>query len=85
MNDVERVYKEIVAIKAVVEKEGGPSDISALTAISVKYLILSAASFFERKIVLIIENAAADSGSGEVAREFIKRQALTRKFHAMFK
>lgn len=84
MNDVERVYNELRAVRALLTERGEPSDLVAFEQLSAKTLLLCAASFFERYISASLLETAGATGTSPIFRTFIEKQALERKYHSMF-
>lgn len=84
MTDVVRIRDELSAILDLVRTSGGPSDTVAAEAIAAKALLLSAASYFERSICDVIVRSAKESGTRHAYCNFIDKQALERRYHAMF-
>jgi hypothetical protein len=84
MNDVERVYNELNAVRALLRAQGTPSDVVAFEELGAKTLLLCAASFFERTVCSLLLEAARETGSIPIFCTFIEKQALERRFHSMF-
>lgn len=84
MSDVARIYHELQSLRQIIAAANSPSDQSAFEAMAAKSLLLASASYFERQICDAIEHVAKNSGTCEILVNFITRQALERKYHAMF-
>jgi RiboL-PSP-HEPN len=84
MNDVERVYHELSAVRDLLRAQGTASDVVAYEELGAKTLLLCAASYFERTICSSLLDVAKDTGSTTLFCTFIEKQALERKFHSMF-
>ena len=84
VTDVERLYSEIQAIKTQLALTGDLSSISNFETFAAKSLLLAAASYFERRITDQILEFARTASGNEVLVEFIKNQAISRKYHTMF-
>lgn len=84
MNDVERVYHELSAVRDLLRAQGTPSDVVAFEQLAAKTLLLCAASYFERSICSSLLEVAGETGSVQLFCTFIEKQALERKFHSMF-
>ena len=80
--EVERIYSELISIKAAVE--GSPSDLVAFEATAAKSLLLAAASYFEKAVCEIIKNHARSVWNSLALVSFLDKQALERKFHSFF-
>jgi RiboL-PSP-HEPN len=84
VTDIERLHLEIIEIR---ERLSGSSDMSVVAnfeSLSAKGLLLAAASHFERRVTDLLIETAKSLGNNEVIAEFIKNQALSRKYHTMF-
>jgi len=84
MNDVERIYNELSAVRSLLRAQGTPSDVVSFEELGAKTLLLCAASFFERRISSLLLEIAGDTGSNRLFCAFIEKQALERKFHQLF-
>lgn len=84
MSEVARIYQELCSLRQIVISTKSPSDQSAFEALASKSLLLASASYFERQICDAIEQTARESGTCALMVNFISRQALERKYHAMF-
>lgn len=82
--DIERLYLELVAIKELLLTQGDMSAVTNFEALASKSLLLAAASHFERRVTELITEAAKASGTKNLFVEFLKNQALSRKYHTMF-
>ncbi len=80
--EVERIYSELISIKALVE--GSPSDIVAFEAIAAKSMLLATASYFEKAVCEIIKNYAKSVWDSMVLISFLDKQALYGKYHSLF-
>lgn len=84
MSDVTRIYQELCSLRQIVANTNSPSDQSAFEAMASKSLLLASASYFERQICDAIERVARGAGTCDLMVNFINRQALERKYNAMF-
>lgn len=84
MTDIERLHHEIVAIRAILSDSGDLSIISNFESLSAKSLLLASASHFERRVTELLIDTAKSLGNNVVIAEFVKNQALSRKYHTMF-
>ena len=84
MNEVERIYQELIALRTIIGKAESPSDQNAFEALAAKTLLLASASYFERLICENIADAARSSGTSDALIQFIVKQGLNRKYHALF-
>ena len=84
MNEVERVYQELLDLRNIVAKAESPSDQIAFGTFAAKTLLLASASYFERQICENIANAARGAGTSDVLVQFIVKQGLERKYSALF-
>src|SRR5438105_109253 len=84
MSDVDRIYKELSAVRTLLREKGPPSDVVSFEELAAKTLLLCAASYFEREICSCLLRVARETGASAVFCTFIEKQALERKFHSMF-
>lgn len=84
MNDVERIFNELSAVRDLLRAQGTASDVVAFEELGAKTLLLCAASYFERSICSSLLEIASETGSVSIFCTFIEKQALERKFHSMF-
>lgn len=82
--EVERIYLEIVSARDIISKHGTASDIIAFEAMAAKYVLLSAASYFEKTVCDAILKYAESAGTSPAILSFIDGQALKRKYHTLF-
>ena len=79
-----RIYEELVSLRSLVSDAKSISDSANIDSLAKKSLLLAAASYFEKQICDAIIEAANSRGSPLFVSEFIRRQALSRKYHTMF-
>ncbi len=84
VTDVERLHSEIIAITAQLSSTADMSVVSNFEALSAKSLLLASASHFERRVIELLIDTTKLLGKNEVVAEFVKNQALSRKYHTMF-
>ena len=84
MNEVERIMTELQSIEKILEKHAGPSDLDAFRDNSAKVLLLAAASYFERTVCETILRECKSKSNSVIVSEFVKTQALERRYHTLF-
>lgn len=84
MNDVERIYNDLTAVRTLLESHGQMSDRVSFEEISAKTIVLAAASYFEKEVTSTLLTIARETGSNRIFCTFIDKQALERRFHSMF-
>lgn len=82
--EVERIFKEIQAIEAVLLKNPEPSDIDSFRNSSSKHLLMASASYFERLVCDTIIHHCQSKAPSDTVVNFIQKQALDRKYHTLF-
>ena len=82
---VARLYAEFRALVQMLEAGGEPSLRNTAEDCFRKALLLSAASYFETVVLNILINFTSQLSAGnEQLIEFVKRQALNRRYHTLF-
>ena len=82
---VDSLYKEFQELVLYLEKQGEASFRSVAEEHFRKALLLTSASYFERRISDdILALARQHSGGNELVAEFIKNKAISRQFHTFF-
>lgn len=85
MNPVEIVEREYLSLTQYLSSNGQPSYVSDVNKYFKKILILSSASYFEHQITsILIELATNLSSSDERIINFLKKQAISQKYHQLF-
>jgi hypothetical protein len=84
MTEVGRVRSELEAVRKIILAVNSPSDLSAFENIAAKTLLLSAASYFERRVCDVLRDSAVGFGVHNVFVSFIQHAVIDRGFHAMF-
>ena len=84
MNEVERIYNELVSIEKILVEANSPSELVAFSSNSSKVMLLAAASYFERRICQDIEMYGREVINLDHIPSFIAKQGLERKYHTLF-
>jgi RiboL-PSP-HEPN len=84
VSDIERLHREIIVIRAQLSSSADMSVVTNFEALSAKSLLLAAASHFERRVTELLIDTTISLGKNEIIAEFVKNQALSRKYHTMF-
>lgn len=84
MNEIERVYEELVEIRKIVISSNDASAIADYGAYSAKVLLLAVASYFERMVISAIQKYLNNSIKSTPIRHFSFHQAVERKFFNFF-
>jgi hypothetical protein len=83
MNEVERVYEDLVGIQRIVDASNNPSAKTAFAEHSAKTLLTAGASYFERRIMGAIQ-VYVEASTTKAAVGFFAFQGLERKFFSLF-
>lgn len=82
---IDTIYKEHTELVSILNEHKEISIKSTTDNKFSKTLILSSASYFEAKIIETIEDFVSKTTQGnESLKQFIRKQALDRKFHTLF-
>lgn len=84
MNEVERIYEELLTIGEIIRLSNDISAISVYGEHGAKVLLLAGTSYFERQIISSIEDWINAETPSIAARHFVRRQAVERKFFSLF-
>ena len=81
---VDRLYEDFDAVMEYLRTEQ-PSFHLAVEESLRKGLLLAAASYFERRVTeILVEFVSESAGRNEQLVEFVRRQALNRRYHTLF-
>ena len=82
---VDRLYTEYITLKDYLITSGEISFQNTADEIFRKNLLLTAASYFERRICESLEQWVCDtSGTNQLLVAFVKNRAITRQYHTLF-